>query len=209
MGSIDFKKDPIYKATTEPRIIEVPPMLFAMIDGEGAPETAGVSETDFQQAMQALFGIVYAIKFWNKNHPTPPGYSKFATAPIEGLWWTKGANTFNPKMPNDCQWTVMIRLPEFVTQQFFDSVIKSCVNNKKSDVFKRARLQKLREGTSVQVMHVGPYNQEQTSIDLMHAYAKERSYQLIGKHHELYFGDQKHAAPDKLRTVLRHAVEKL
>ncbi|MCE7936177.1 hypothetical protein DYH10_00030 [Candidatus Saccharibacteria bacterium CPR2] len=208
MRVIDFKKDATYKAKPSPEIIDVPKMLFVMVDGEGAPETTGKGETEFQQAMQALFGVVYTIKFWDKKHSTPPGYAKFTMAPLEGLWWTKSGKMFDSKNPDDWKWTVMIRLPEFVTPKYFKEVVDELIAKKQSQVYKKARLQEFTEGTCVQIMHIGPYDQEQPNIERMHAYAKEQGYEAVGKHHELYFGDPRRTAPEKLRTILRHPVKK-
>lgn len=208
METIDFKKDPTYKAKTEPEIITVPAMRFIMVDGEGAPESSDGANTEFQQAMMALFGVVYTIKFWDKKHPIPADYAKFTMAPVEGLWWTKSGKNFDTNNPDDWKWTVMLRVPEFVTKVYFDEVVEECVRAKKSDVYRNARLETFEEGICVQIMHVGPYSEEQPNIDLMHQFARDEGYELTGKHHELYFGDPRRTAPEKLRTILRHPVQK-
>ena len=208
MDTVDLRKDPVYKAKVTPEIIEVPKMLFVMVDGEGAPETSEKGETDFQKAMQILFGIVYTIKFWDKKYPTPDNYAKFTMPPIEGLWWTKGGHEFDLDKPDDWRWTVMFRLPEFVTPSYFNKVVEECINKKQSDIYKKARLEYFEEGTCVQIMHIGPYNQEGANITKLHAFARESGYELVGKHHELYFGDPRRTAPEKLRTILRQPVTK-
>lgn len=206
MEAIDLRKDRSYKAKREPEIIEVPEMQFVMVDGEGGPEPTGMEETDFQKAMRALFGIIYTIKFWDKKHDGPVGFAKFSLAPVEGLWWTTSGKMFNSKAPSDWKWTVMLRVPGFVTPDYFDEVVAECIAQKQSNTYKRARLESFAEGECVQIMHIGPYDQEQTDIDKMHAYAKEHGYVLSGKHHELYFGDPRRSAPEKLKTILRQPV---
>jgi hypothetical protein len=208
METIDFKKDSTYKAKTEPEIVEVPKMLFVMVDGTGGPESSDKSETEFQKAMQVIFGIVYTIKFWDKKYPVPKGYAKFTMAPIEGLWWSGDGQNFDMNNQKNWKWTVMLRLPEFVTPDFFNEVVANCVDNKKSDIYKKARLEYFTEGSSVQIMHIGPYDQEAPNIEKMHAFARESGYELVGKHHELYFGDPRRTAPEKLRTILRQPVQK-
>lgn len=208
MNTIDFRKDALYKAKTEPEIIEVPKLLFVMVGGKGAPETSGIAETEFQQAMQALFGVVYTIKFWDKKFPTPPGYAKFTMAPVEGLWWMENGQDFDIAKPDEWRWTLMLRVPEFVTQDYFQDVVRECVKAKKSDAYNKVRLEWFEEGPSVQIMHIGPYDQEQPQIEKMHAYALDQGFQLIGRHHELYFGDPRRTAPEKLKTILRHPVKK-
>jgi len=119
------------------------------------------------------------------------------------LWWTESGRNFDLAEPADWGWTVMLRLPEFVTQEYFTEVVKNLIDRKKSDMFKLARLERFHEGTSVQIMHIGPYDQEQPNIEKMHAFARANGYDITGKHHELYFGDPHRTAPEKLRTILR------
>lgn len=209
MEIIDFKKDPIYKVKTETEIVEIPKMLFVMVDGVGGPESSDESETEFQKAMQIIFGVIYMIKFWDKKYTPPKGYSKFTIAPIEALWWSGDGQDFDMENQKNWKWTVMLRLPEFVTPDFFKEVVASCVDNKKSDIYKKARLEYFTEGPSVQLMHIGPYNQEVPNIEKMHTFARESGYELIGKHHELYFGDPRRTAPEKLHTILRQPVKKV
>jgi hypothetical protein len=159
--------------------------------------------------MQALFGVVYGIKFWGKKYPTPIGYTAFTMAPIEALWWTKSGKIFDLARPQDWQWSVMLRVPEFVTPTFFGVVVSQLMKAKPDHQYQRVMLAHMNEGLSVQIMHIGPYAAEQTSVDKLYAFAKENNLEVIGKHHELYFGDPRRTAPDKLRTILRLAVKKV
>lgn len=206
MKPIDFRKDPIYKAKAEPELIDVPEMLFIMVDGTGAPEGSTENATEFQNAMQALFGIVYTIKFWDKKFVPPPGYAKFTLAPVEGLWTMKDGGEFDASKPDDWQWTVMLRVPPFVTQEYFREVVEACIAAKKSDVYRKARLKAFTEGPSVQLMHIGSYDAEGPNIQKLHAYMTSLGYVPNGRHHELYFGDPRRTAPEKLRTILRQPV---
>ena len=166
----DFKKDPIYKVTERPRLVTVKSMLFVMVDGEGAPD--GPS---FQGAMEAIFNVVYTIKFWNKKHEPPIGFESFTLPPIETTWWMASGNEFSAKNKDDWHWTAMVRLPEFVTDEFFGDVVKELVTKKGSKVFERARLEKWQEGLCVEALHVGPYDTVSTTIDAMLAYAKKEA----------------------------------
>ncbi|MGE5327758.1 MAG: GyrI-like domain-containing protein [Thiobacillus sp.] len=203
MKAIDFKKDPVYKAKTEPEIVTIPRMLFVMVDGQGDPDGK-----DFQDAMQAIYGIVYTIKFWDKKFEAPEGYEKFTMAPLEGLWWMKNDELWDVNRRNDWCWTAMVRLPEFVDDKYFNEVIDTCIKQKKSDVYKKARLEYFNEGQCVQILHIGPYSTEGPNIQKMHQFAADQGYKLRGKHHELYFGDPRRTAPEKLKTILRQPVEK-
>ena len=209
MNLIDFKIDPLYKAKTKPEVIHVPKIHFVMVDGEGPPNTLKGSDNDFQKAMEILYGIVYTIKFWDKDHSCPPGYAQFTMAPVEALWWTKSGQEFDLKKPEDWKWTAMIRIPQFVKPEFFNKVVQECVDKKDSEDFRQARLESFHEGTCIQILHIGPYNKEQPTIERLNNFAVENDYKLTGKHHELYLGDPRRAAADKLKTILRHPVRKI
>jgi len=155
-----------------------------------------------------LFGVVYTIKFWDKKFPIPDKFAKFTLTPIEGLWWAKGDREFDVSKPEDWQWTVMLRLPEFVTPEFFNKVVEECISNKQSDIYKKARLEYFKEGLCAQLMHIGPYSQEGENIMKLHDFARLSGYELSGKHHELYFGDPRRTAPEKLKTILRQPIRK-
>lgn len=212
MNSIDFKKDLQYKAKIEPEIVQVPKMQFVMIDGKGAPDPISGSDKDvseFQAAMAVVYGIVYSVKFWDKKHQVPAGYAKFTMPPLEALWWMADGSEFDTAKPNEWRWTAMHRLPEFVDKKFFDEIVNELVDKKKSKDFKKARLETWSEGNAVQILHIGPYDQEGPNILKMHYFATENGYKLKGKHHELYFGDPRRTKPERLKTILRHPVEKV
>jgi len=105
-------------------------------------------------------------------------------------------------------WTLMILVPEFVTPRMFTEAVAEVRSKKNPPGLDRARLETLEEGTCVQIMHIGPYATEPESIAKMDTYAKEHGYKMVGKHHEIYLGDLRRAAPSKLKTVLRHPVAK-
>lgn len=112
----------------------------------------------------------------------------------------------------------MIRQPEFVTEEVF-SWAKAEVKKKKPhlDVTK-ARLEAFTEGLCVQIMHIGPYDQEPKTIAIIDAYLMEHGYTNdVGsimpsgktrKHHEIYLSDPRKAKPESMQTVLRHPVRK-
>lgn len=206
MDIIDFKKDPIYKAAAEPEIVDIPEMLFISTEGVGAP--SGKDETDFQQAIQALYSVLYSIKFWDKKHEAPEGYTKFSIAPLEGLWWTISGAEFDQQKTEDWKWKLMIRVPDFVEPGLLKSIVDELVEKKQSEAYEQVRLERFHEGTCVQIMHVGPYDQEQVSLEKMQLFASNAGYELVGKHHELYFGDPRRTKPEKLHTILRHPVRK-
>lgn len=200
---IDYKKDPTYKAKQEAKSISIPPALFIKVDGEGAPSLPA-----FQEAIQIVYGLIYGIKFWDKQHEPPEDYDKFTVAPLEGIWWTKSGKDFDIKNQKDWQWTVMIRVPQFVTEEFFKKVVKEMAAKKKTDIYEKARLETIHEGLCVQIMHIGAYDKEQPSIEKMLDFAREEGYETYGRHHEIYFGDPRRTPEEKLKTILRYPIKK-
>jgi hypothetical protein len=208
---IDFVKEQkdLYLPKTEPVIVDVPEMLFLMVDGKGQPESGPAEhDNEFQAAFGALYGIVYSIKFSDKKGSAPAGFKKFKVSPPEGLWWMEGGKGFDTSKPNDWRWTLMLRVPEFVTKDVIAKFADELEKKKGPGAYKKVRLEKYTEGPSVQIMHIGPYAEEQPNIEKMHAFAKEQGYKLHGHHHEIYFGDPRRSAPEKLKTVLRQPVRK-
>lgn len=200
---INYKKDPIYKAKQEAQSICIPPMLFIKVDGEGSPDSP-----EFQEAIQVVYGLVYGIKFWDKQHMPPKGYDKFTGAPLEGIWWTKSGKDFDIKNQKDWQWTIMMRVPEFVTEPFFNKITNELTAKKKTDMYKKARLETVHEGLCVQIMHVGPYEKEQLSLDKMMEFTQEGGYETYGRHHEIYFSDPRRVPEDKIKTILQRPIRK-
>src|SRR3990167_6335866 len=206
MDEIDFVKrqKDIYLPKTEPVIVYVPKMRFLMIDGKGAPE----GSKEFQAAVGALYGLVYSVKFSDKRSMAPKGFTKFKVPPLEGLWWMEGRQGFDQSKPKDWRWTIMIRVPDFVTKEAVSTFADELEKKKGPGVYHNVRLEELTECLSVQILHIGPYDAEKPNIDKMHAFSAEQGYKLRGRHHEIYFGDPRRTAPEKLKTVLRHPVTK-
>ncbi len=178
--------------------MDVPPFQYLMIDGKGAPE----SEV-FQDALAALYSTAYTIKFMLKS----AGRTDFVVPPLEALWWAEDVRAFHENDRDEWQWTMMIMQPDEVTPVDLGQTLDQLEEKKKrSPAHDRLCLATLEEDRAVQVMHVGPYNEEAPTIAAMHAFAESAGCKLVGKHHEIYLSDPRRSAPEKLRTVLRHPV---
>jgi len=153
--------------------------------------------------MSVLYSTAYTMKFRAKRQ-LKKDYDMMAS---EGLWWMKGKK-IDMTRRDKWLWTLMIMVPDFITPKMFSEAVAEVRSKKNPPGLDRARLETLDEGESVQIMHVGPYATESESIAKMDAFARERGYKMVGKHHEIYLGDPRRAAPSKLRTVLRHPVAK-
>ncbi len=198
MPKLDLKKElkDLYNASRkELAIIDVPPMNFLMIDGAGSPETS----PQFQAAVQALYGVSYTLKFMIKKTQG----ADYVVMPLEGLWWAEDMEHFSLGNKDQWQWTLMIMQPEYVTEDLVAEAVEQVREKKDSDTVGELRFEGFHEGVSAQIMYVGPYSDEGPTIARVHCFIEENGYSLRGKHHEIYLGDPRRAAPDKLKTILR------
>ena len=208
MPKLDLRK--IYRHLYQPsarqvELVDVPPLQFTMIDGAIEPEHGPGDSPAFQQAMEALYGISYTLKFASKRRAENP--IDYTVMALEGLWWVeKGA--FDITNPANWCWTAMIMQPEHITDGMFQEALAELHRKKPSPALDKLRLETFHEGPSIQIMHIGPYAEEPATIARMDAFAEEHGYVLHGKHHEIYTGDPRRAAAEKLKTVLRHPVWK-
>ena len=204
MDKLDFLKEDkkLYTAKTEPELVVVPEQKYIMVDGKGMPETTPA----FQEAFRLLYGIAYTIKFMPRQGETPEGWQDFKVPPPEGLWWVAGDRDFSKVPAEDWHWTLMIRMPEFVTQEVLNAAVSLLSQRKHDESYRQVRLGNMREGISVQIMHIGPYDEETATLQKLNAYTKQHGYRYHGKHHEIYFGDPRRTRPDKLKTLLRHPI---
>jgi len=214
MEKLDLRKQ--YKHLYQPSakqasVVKVPSFKFAMIDGEIEPGLAPGSSPSFQQAVEALYGISYTLKFMSKlRTDNPIDYTVMA---LEGLWWIDASRgEFDIRQPGNWLWTAMMMQPEHITQRMFQAALTQMRQKKPSPALDQLRLETFREGLCVQMMHLGPYADEPATVDKLRAFAAENGLRDLvgrgGKHHEIYLGDPRKAAPSKLKTVLRHPVEK-
>jgi len=207
MAKVDLKREfaQLYYTgarAKEPHLIDVPPLQYVMIDGAGDPNTS----EDFQKATGALYAVAYSIKFAARNVG-----SEFGVMPLEGLWWTDPPEAFSMDDKSMWSWTLMILQPELVSTAMVDCGLASALDKGKidSETAAKVRLETLREGTSAQVLHIGPYADEAPTIAGLHAFVEASGCRLRGKHHEIYMNDPRRVAPEKMKTLLRHPVEKV
>jgi hypothetical protein len=176
--------------------VEVRPLSFLMVDGQGDPNTAPA----YQEAVEALYAVAYALKFMVKRGPLAVDYK---VMPLEGLWWAEEMSQFSMADKEQWLWTSMIMQPDLVDAAYFEGAVAQVQKKKDLPALGRMRLERYREGLSAQIMYVGPYADEAPTIDRLHQYIAERGYQRRGKHHEIYLSDPRRTAPERLKTVIR------
>jgi hypothetical protein len=204
MSKVDFKKElkHLYRPSAkEFVVVDVPPMNFLMIDGHGDPNTV----QEYTDAVEALYAVAYKLKFMSKKEK---GFD-YVVPPLEGLWWAEDMETFTTRRDKSAwDWTMMIMQPEGITQEMFEEAVKQVVKKKNLPALSRLRLQTYHEGQAVQIMHLGSYDDEGPTMARLHTFIDENGYQPAGKHHEIYLGDPRKVAPEKLKTVLRQPIRK-
>ncbi len=208
MLKLDLKKDlkPFYSPSSKKvEVVDVPSFHFAMIDGLIEPGLGPGTSPAFQDALQALYGISYTLKFMLKQRDQDP--VDYPVMALEGLWWVEGGE-FTWGRKDNWAYTAMILQPEIITPELFSEGLAQ-LRKKRGDqpALSKLRLEAFQEGPCIQILHVGPYDSELATIEKMDAFAAEHSYQLHGKHHEIYMGNPLRTAPDKLKTILRHPIK--
>lgn len=188
-------------------LVRVPRFQFVMIDGEIEPGCGPGTSPAFAEALEALYGISYTLKFMAKLREVNP--IDYSVSALEGLWWVEDRQ-FDITQPTGWRYTVMILQPQPVTPQMYADGLAQ-LRKKRGDkpAFGKMRLETFEEGLCVQILHIGPYAAEMETIAKMDAFASENGFRMTGKHHEIYMGDPRRAQPEKLRTILRHPVEKI
>jgi hypothetical protein len=199
---IDFKKDLRHLYGPSPgsvEIVDVPPMNFLMIDGEGDPNTS----QSFKDAVETLFPLSYALKFMIKKGELAVDYG---VMPLEGLWWADDMSSFSVEQKDHWKWTLMIMQPDLVTEEMVDRAMADVKKKKDPAALSLVRFESFSEGRAAQIMHIGPFSEEGPTVDKVHRFIQEQGSERTGKHHEIYLSDIRRAAPEKWKTVIRQPI---
>jgi hypothetical protein len=201
-AKVDFKKKlkelylPSAKEVVE---IDVPEMQFLMIDGIGSP---GDSK-EYLDALTALYPIAFKTKFLSKAKG-----KDYVVPPLEGLWWADDMNDFIEGNRDKWKWTMMIMLPEWITEDMVNEAIALTKDKKPelANLLAKLRVESYKEGKAAQIMHIGPYSEEGPTVQKVHDFIKKEGGTFDGnsqKHHEIYLSDPRKANPATMKTVIR------
>jgi hypothetical protein len=186
-----------YRATGEPRVVETGPARYLVIEGIGEP--AG---EQFTARIEALFSVAYGIKMAKKKEGRD-----YKVAKLEGLWWgSRGPGDFSLQPKDEWNWKLIIRTPEFVSEDDLESIVANLLEKGKGHDIKRVKLETIDEGLCVQILHIGPYAEERASIEKLNRFAQEQGLSFHGLHHEIYLSDFRRVPPERLKTILRMPV---
>ncbi|HPR42518.1 MAG TPA: GyrI-like domain-containing protein [Candidatus Methanofastidiosa archaeon] len=201
MEKIDLKKEfrELYPASQkEPKVVEVPEMAYLMVDGQGDPNTS----KDFSDAIEALYSLSYAVKFISKKEMG----RDFVVMPLEAVWWADDLMSFLDGEKDKWKWTLMIMQPSFITGDMVGRATENVGKKKSLETLGKIRFEKMYEGLSAQIMHLGPYSEEAPTIERLHRFIGENGYKLNGKHREIYLSDPRRAEPERHRTIIRQPI---
>jgi len=202
MQNYDIKKErrDLYSARRDRfEIVDVPRMSFLMVDGRGDPNTSA----DYRAAVEALYTTAYAVRAVAKEKVG----RTHTVGPLEGLWYADDLSVFKTRDHDEWSWTLMIVQPGWVTSAMVDEAMERVARTKDLSAGHRVRFDDYAEGQCVQILHVGPYDEEGPTIARMHEeFMPAEKLVPRGRHHEIYLSDARRTEPSRLRTILRQPV---
>ena len=207
--AFDYKKEykEFYMPKNSPAIVTVPEMNYIAVRGSGDPNIEG---GEYKAAIGLLYAIAFTIKMSKKGSRKIEGYFDYVVPPLEGFWWQDGIKVVDYSRKEDFHWISVIRLPDFVTEEDFRWALKEAEEKKKQD-FSKVEFLTIEEGLCVQCMHIGSYDDEPATVQLMHDFAEQEGFEpdITEKrlHHEIYLSDARKVAPEKRKTVIRHPIK--
>ncbi len=203
------KEKALYLPKNQPEIITIPEFKFITIEGEGSP-----AERIFSDNIGALYSLAYTIKMTPKKMDiTPKGYFDFTVYPLEGVWDIndKAKATFDGVInKDDFVYKLMIRQPDFVDESFYTEMLEVAKEKKKNPLLDQLNFEHISEGLCVQMLHLGPFEDEPASFERMEKFAKDKGLTRLSKvHREVYLSDTRRVTPDKFKTVLRFQAKRV
>ena len=196
---IDFFKQlkTDYKQAKKPIFIDTTPGQYLAVDGAGAP-----GGDCFAEAICALYSMAFTIKMTRKA----VGLGDYVVCKLEAVYDCEDYN-FTQTPPDQWRWTMMIRTPDCVNDKDLQQAVEALTTKGKALGFEKVRLIKLDEGKAVQLLHVGPYQEEGRSYDIMQEFVEVNNLLVAGKSHDIYISDARRVAPENLKTILRLPVK--
>jgi hypothetical protein len=189
-----------YVTPKKPALVTMEEATYLTISGRGAP-----GGPEFTEKIGALYGAAFTIKMTRKF----AGQQDYVVSKLEAQWWLDGESCdFAGASKDQWNWRLMIRTPPFVKQKELNDAARKLIEKGKAPCADQVKLESITEGLCVQMLHVGPYEEERTSISVMSAFAAQHGLAFHGRHHEIYLSDPRRIAPEKLKTLLRLPVRK-
>lgn len=194
----------LYVPKQKPEIVTVPEQKFFMINGKGNP-----NNEEFAEKIGVLYSLAYAIRMMPKQGYTPEGYFEYTVYPLEGIWdLTEEGRKLDTLNKDELLYTIMIRQPDFVTKDIADKAFENVRKKKPHPLLNDVTFGTIEDGLSVQMLHVGSYDNEPQSFELMKEFiGKNNLERVFLQHREIYLSDARKVEPEKFKTVLRYMVK--
>ena len=209
--AFDFKKEykEYYLPKNKPEIVTVPKANYIAVRGKGDPNEEGGA---YKKAIGVLYAVAYTLKMSYKTDYRIEGFYEYVVPPLEGFWWQEGIEGIDYTDKSTFNWISVIRLPEFISKADFEWAVEIAEQKKKMDC-SSAEFLTIEEGLCVQIMHIGPFDNESATVELMDMYLAENGYEndfsTERLHHEIYLSDARKVNPEKWRTVIRHPIKRV
>jgi len=185
--------------------VKIPEFKFFTIDGKGNP-----NDEFFGDYIGVLYSLSYAVKMSPKKGLAPKDYYEYTVYPLEGVWdiSEEAKANYNGKLDkNSFVFKLMIRQPNFVMNDFALDIIERTKKAKLHKLLDNVKFEIIEDGTCVQMMHLGSYDNEPESFKQMELFAATNKLTRSSHtHREIYLSDARKVSPEKLKTVLRFKV---
>ncbi|MDM5214393.1 GyrI-like domain-containing protein [Peribacillus sp. NJ4] len=194
----------LYIPKQKSELVTIPEQKFFMIKGKGNP-----NEHEFAEKIGVLYSLAYAVRMMPKQGYTPDGYFEYTVYPLEGIWdLTEEGKKLDTLNKDELLYTIMIRQPDFVTKEIVERVFENVEKKKPHPFLNDVKFGTFQDGLSVQMLHVGPYDDEPQSFKLMNEFIKNNNLERTSlQHREIYLSDFRKVEPANLKTVLRYKVK--
>lgn len=191
----------LYSVKQTPIIVNVPKQKFIIVKGKGNP-----NEADFSDRISALYSLAYAIKMLFKNTmKTDNDITDFTVYPLEGLWKKVNGKELDK---SKLEYTLMIKQPDFITQEIFKKAVENVKKKKNNALYDEISFREIEEGKSIQILHIGSYDDEPRSFEQMNEFARRLNLTRIGDfHREIYLNNKNGTSEEKQKTILRYSVK--
>ncbi len=185
-----------YTANSSPKLMVPRKYRYLMVGGISSPEAPV-----FSQSITALYAVAYAIKFHYKSIDLD-----FVVPKMEGQWWVTGELPFEETPREQWNWNIMIPMPDYVSEDIFQQMRSVSYKKKQLAQVLKVEFSVLNEGSSVQILHLGSYQEEKASIDKIMSFLGQEGLEIAGYHHEIYLTDPTRTPEHKLKTIIRYPV---
>lgn len=209
--AFDLKKEfkEYYQPKNKPEIVNIPSINYLAVRGSGDPND---DTGDYKKALESLYAVAYTLRMSYKTDYKINGFYEYIVPPLEGFWWQDGTDGVNYADKTSFNWISVIRLPDFISGKDIEWAVRTATKKKKTDC-SQVKFLTVNEGLCVQIMHIGPYDNEPVTVKLMDDYLAQNGYEndlnSERMHHEIYLSDPRKCLPEKMKTVIRHPVKRL